>query len=82
MLLMRYRCRSLVICLPAASVAERLRQAGCENLTIPTRSQLGKKVVFVTSPFQTGLPVPSDQDAEEVKQRYIVVDVTWQLLKK
>jgi hypothetical protein len=132
----------------AAPVAERLRKAGYEHLTVPTRSQLGKKVVFVTSPgrsllsdpvfghgswsswcgwydapvwiekpadwpkggpglmvvtgtlaerhdvpvfrldadvnapFQTGLPVPSDQDAEEVKQRYLVVDVTWQLLKK
>jgi hypothetical protein len=132
----------------AAPVAERLRQAGYENLTVPTRSQLGKKVVFVTNPglsllsdpvfghgswsswcswhdapiwikkpadwpesgtglmvvtgtlaerhdvpvfrldadvnapFQTGLPVPADQDIEAIKQRYLVVDVTWQLLKK
>jgi hypothetical protein len=59
----------LVICSLAAPVAERLRQAGSEDLTVPTRSQLGKRVVFVTSPFQTGLPVPPDRDAEEVKQR-------------
>jgi hypothetical protein len=131
----------------AAPVAERLRKAGYENLTVPTRSQLGKKVVFVTkpglallsdpvyghgtwsswcswydapvwiekpadwpesgtglmvvtgtlaerhdvpvfrldadvsAPFQTGLPVLASQDADQIKRRYIVVDVTWQLVK-
>ena len=130
----------------AEGVVERLRKDGYENLTVPTRSQLDKKVVFVTkpglallsdpvfghgtwsswcswynapiwiekpadwprggkglmvvtgtlvehcdvpafkldsdlaAPFHAGLPVPAGENVEDVGRRYIIVDVSWNLV--
>ena len=50
--------------------------------TLAQRNDVPVFTLDLTSPFGVGLPVPPRYDVEDIRQRYVVCDVQWEVAEK